>query len=91
MSDFNNFKSHPKEKILANFTKNSFDFMIHDYNKCNYKLSVSNLYADIIPNESSFFQNNSGVVIKLKKSKNETWPSVTKKTSNIVFYIFYLG
>ena len=84
LSDFQDFKTHPKEKIEANFTKNSFELKIHDFNKGNYKLSISNLFAEIIPNESSIFQNNSGVVIKLKKSKNETWPSVTKKGSNFV-------
>ena len=88
LSDFPNFKSHPKEKVQTNFTKNSFELKILDWNKNNYKLSINNLYGEIVPSESSFVQNSSGLVIRLKKLKNETWPSVSKKASQVLLIIY---
>jgi len=76
LTDFPNFKSHPKEKIEAKFCKNSFEFIIRDWNKVNYKLAVTNTYDQIVPEECSYVQNNSGAIIKLKKVKEKDWPAV---------------
>ena len=56
MTDFQDFKTHPSEKIEANFKKNSFEIKIHDYNKKNYRIAINNLFADIIPEQTSFVQ-----------------------------------
>jgi len=76
---FNEFKNHPKEKIIVTFNKNSFELRILDWNKTNHKLAFNNLYNEIIPSESTFTQTKTGVIIKLKKAKEEVWSSVEKK------------
>jgi len=79
ITTFNEFKSHPKEKIIVTFNNNSFELKILDWNKTNYKLAFNNLYNEIIPSESTFSQTKTGVIIKLKKVKEEVWSSVEKK------------
>jgi calcyclin binding protein len=79
LSDFQDFKAHPKEKITANFQTKSFEIKIHDYKGKNFRLIVNNLHKEIKPAESTFRQINSGVVLVLKKEKDDFWDNLEKK------------
>lgn len=81
LTDFQDFKTHPKEKIVTNFQNRSFDVRIHDYKGQNYKIYIGNLNKDIKPSESTVKQINSGLVVCLKKEKDEFWDNLEKKPS----------
>lgn len=83
LTDFPDLKAHPKEKILSNFKARSFEVKILDYKGKNYKIYIGNLNKDIKPEDSSFRQTNTGLVISLKKDKDEFWDNLEKKPSLI--------
>ena len=79
LTDFQDFKTHPKEKITASFQSKSFEIKILDYKGKNYRLSINNLNKEIKASESTFKQTNNGIVLTLKKEKDDFWDNLEKK------------
>jgi elongation factor P hydroxylase len=54
---------------------------VHDYKGKNYRISINNLNKEIKPDQSSFKQIGSGIVLTLVKEKDDFWDNLEKKPS----------
>ena len=78
-TEFTNLKSHDQSKITTEFRSNGFTVCIHDFNGKNFRFNVNNLNKQILPEESYFKSTSSGLIVYLKKEKNEFWDTLEKK------------
>jgi calcyclin binding protein len=80
MSGIDGVGNLPKEKIVCDFTKSSFDFKIFNLDGKNFRLFKDNLEKEIDPTKSFLRIKKNRVTICLyKKEKNETWMNLTAK------------
>lgn len=72
-----------KESVTCDFTKNSFDLKIHDFNGKSYRLLKNNLDKNIIVEESKVIVKKNSIKICLRKEKGkygyDTWTDLTAK------------
>jgi calcyclin binding protein len=61
----------PKDQISCQFTKTSFDLIIHDFQGKSYRLYKDCLEKDIVPEQSKYLVKADKIVIKLAKTKSE--------------------
>jgi calcyclin binding protein len=61
----------PKDQISCQFTKTSFDLVIHDFQGKSYRLYKDCLEKDIVPEQSKYLVKADKIVIKLAKTKSE--------------------
>jgi len=78
---FSGIKSHPTEKVVATFHAGSFEICVHDWNGKNLRFACGNLNKSISPEGSYVKQQNSALVVYLKKDKQEFWDGLEKKKS----------
>lgn len=72
-----------KDKVQCNFTSESFDLKVLDFNARNFRLVKDNLEHDIIPGESKFIVKKDKIILKLKKVKGEySYENWSKLVSN---------
>ncbi|DAZ96012.1 TPA: LOW QUALITY PROTEIN: hypothetical protein N0F65_008991 [Lagenidium giganteum] len=73
----------PKEQVVCNFTKSSFDLKIIGLHGKNYRLVKHHLDKEIDPKKSTFRVKKNRVTLNLwKKEKNESWLNLTAKNPN---------
>lgn len=65
------------ENIIYKCTETSVELNVKGLNNRNYTLPITNLYAKINPDNSSFIVKNNSICIVLKKVVNEQWSHVT--------------
>eukprot|EP01103_Thecamoeba_quadrilineata_P014342 TRINITY_DN4251_c0_g1_i2.p1 TRINITY_DN4251_c0_g1~~TRINITY_DN4251_c0_g1_i2.p1 ORF type:complete len:174 (+),score=45.02 TRINITY_DN4251_c0_g1_i2:66-524(+) len=65
--------THDKEKIVSNFTEESFEFHIYDYKGTDYHLGLPKLYDKIRPQESKHRVLAQKVILTLQKNREKTW------------------
>lgn len=72
-----------KDSVSCEFTKDSFDLKILNFDNKNYRLFKDNLDKDIVPSNSKYIVKANKILIKLGKTKNdigyEQWMSLTAK------------
>jgi len=78
--------SIPKENISCQFTKLSFDLIVHNLSGKNYRLLKDNLDKDIDPEKSKYLVKRNKIIIKLAKVKAEygsydSWQNLSSKKS----------
>jgi len=77
-----NLNSHLPNKIKANFSEASVEVIILSWKGRNLRFNCTNLSKEIIPEESYTKQNNTGLIIFLKKLENEVWDRLDKEESD---------
>jgi len=78
---FENLKKHSPEKIQVEFKVNSLTVKIHDWEGKNLKFHCGNLHSEIKPENCTYKQSSSGLIVTLVKVKSEFWDSLEKKAS----------
>jgi calcyclin binding protein len=77
----------PKDQIACDFTKDSFDLIIRDWDGKSYRLFRDHLEKDIDPAKSKFVVKADKVIVKLQKIKGEYgsydyWSKLTDPKKN---------
>ena len=65
--------SHAKENIISKFTTRTFEVLILNWNKKNFKFACNNLNKDIDAEGSYVKQTSSGLTVFLKKAKSSDY------------------
>ncbi|KAL1525211.1 hypothetical protein AB1Y20_020078 [Prymnesium parvum] len=76
-----------KDRVTCQFTQNSFDLKVHDFNGKSYRLVKTNLDKNIIAEDSKVIVKKNSIKICLRKEKGkygyDTWTDLTAKRRKI--------
>ena len=74
-----NIKDHDSSKIKVDFTNNSFDLKVLDFEKKNWRLTIPKLHASIKADQSNIKVKQNYIFINLAKEGMGSWTDLTLK------------